>query len=103
MDPNGLLKPCFRLHRYDFIKQCEHSRMASYVIALDEGSAPVEWPQRRDCQVVSPTLIVGAFDRPQQSERPVHSALPPFDLLDPLSGHLHPSPARYGTSAARPR
>jgi hypothetical protein len=76
VDPNGLLKPCFRLHRYDFIKQCEHSRMASYVIALDEGSAPVEWPQRRDCQVVSPTLIVGDLigrsNQSAQSTAPYH-------------------------------
>jgi hypothetical protein len=33
--------------------------MASYVVDFDESGAPVEWSQRRDCQIMGPPVIVG--------------------------------------------
>ena len=33
--------------------------MASNVVDFDECSGAVEWPERCDCEVVGPTLIVG--------------------------------------------
>src|SRR6476620_9245487 len=51
-DPAPQTRRWVRLRRDNFIKDREHRRMASYVVDFDEGGAPVEWPQRRECQWV---------------------------------------------------
>ena len=58
-DPTPQTRRWVRLRRDNFIKDREHRRMASYVVDFDEGGAPVDWPQRRDCQSVGLTVIVG--------------------------------------------
>jgi hypothetical protein len=48
------------LHRrYHFIEQREHSRMAPYVIDIDERGAAVKWSHSADSEIVRPTIIVG--------------------------------------------
>jgi hypothetical protein len=44
--------------------------MASYVVDFDEGGAPVDWPQRRDCQSVGLTVIVGDLIGRRDPPRP---------------------------------
>ena len=75
-DPTPQTRRWVRLRRDNFIKGREHRRMASYVVDFDEGGAPVDWPQRRDCQSVGLTVIVGDLigrrDQSAQATAPYH-------------------------------
>lgn len=75
-DPTPQTRRWVPLRRDNFIKDREHRRMASYVVDFDEGGAPVDWPQRRDCQSVGLTVIVGDLigrrDQSAQATAPYH-------------------------------